>query len=136
MALLEAAAAGCVCIASDVGGARDLDIAGGSVVLIASPLGELDRVTQRQFLDAASADLPEHRSRIAEALRTVWRDYGAFAGGIAQTRARLRELSGMQQMTDAYLRAYTLASRGGHAAAALSTRAIDRLPREVLNRSE
>ena len=83
------------------------------MVLIPSPLGELDRVTQRQFLDAAAAELPEHRSRIAEALRAVWRDYGAFAGGVAQTHARLRELSGMQQMTDAYLLAYTLASRGG-----------------------
>jgi glycosyltransferase involved in cell wall biosynthesis len=113
MALLEAAAAGCVCITSDVGGARDLHVAGGSVVLVPSPLGELDRVTQQQFLDAAAADLPEHRSRIAEALRAVWRDYGSFAGGVAETRARLRESSGMQQMTDAYLLAYTLACRGG-----------------------
>jgi hypothetical protein len=30
---------GCVCIASDVGGARDLDVAGGSVVLIPSLSG-------------------------------------------------------------------------------------------------
>jgi len=113
MALLEAAAAGCVCIASDVGGARDLAVAGGSVVLIPSPLGELDRVTHRQFIDAATADLPEHRGHVAEALRTVWRDYGSLAAGAGQTRARLMEISGMQQMTDAYLLAYTMAFRGG-----------------------
>ena len=93
-------------------------------------------MTQRQFLDAAAADLPEHRSRIAEALRTVWRDYGSFAGGIGETRARLRELSGMQRMTDAYLLAYTMAYRGGLAAGASRTRAIDRSPREVLKKSE
>jgi glycosyltransferase involved in cell wall biosynthesis len=113
MALLEAAAVGCVCIASDVGSARDLHVTGGSVVLIPSPLGELDRVTQRQFLEAAAADLPEHRANIAGALRTVRRDYGSFAAGVAETRARLRESSRMQQMTDAYLHAYTLAWRGG-----------------------
>ncbi len=113
MALLEAAATGCVCIVSDVGGARDLDVTGGSVVLIPSPLGELDAVTQRQFLEAAASELPEHRANVAEALRNVWRDYGAFAAGVADTSARLRELSGMQQMTDAYLLAYTMARRGG-----------------------
>ena len=89
MALLEAVAAGCVCIASDVGGARDLHVAGGSVVLIPSPLGELDRVTQRQFLDAAESELPEHRANIAEALRTVWRDYGSFAAGVERVGAEL-----------------------------------------------
>jgi glycosyltransferase involved in cell wall biosynthesis len=109
VALLEAAAAGCVCIASDVGSARDLHAAGGSVVLLPSPLGELDGVTQRQFLDAAESELPEHRANIAEALRSVWRDYGSFAAGVADTRVRLRELHGMQPITDAYL----LASRGG-----------------------
>jgi glycosyltransferase involved in cell wall biosynthesis len=113
MALLEAAAAGCVCIASDVGGARELHVAGGSVVLIPSPLGELNRVTQRQFIEAAAADLPEHRANVAAALRTVWHGYGSFAAGVAETRARLRESSRMQQMTDAYLLAYALAWRGG-----------------------
>jgi O-antigen biosynthesis protein len=113
MALLEAAAAGCVCIACDVGGARDLLVSNGSVVLIPSPLGELDRVTQRQFTDAAMTDLPEHRRQVAEALRTVWRDYGSLAAGVGQTHARLCEISGMRQMTDAYLLAYTLAFRGG-----------------------
>src|SRR5205085_9416891 len=38
MALLEAAAAGCVCIASDVGNARELRDAGGAVLLLPSPL--------------------------------------------------------------------------------------------------
>jgi O-antigen biosynthesis protein len=113
LALLEAVAAGCVCIASDVGSARDLYVPGGSVVLIPSPLGELEGVTQRQFLDAAASDLPEHRKQIAEALRNVWRDYGAFAAGIVETRARLRDLHGMRQMTASYLLAYTLACRGG-----------------------
>jgi hypothetical protein len=113
MAFFEAAAAGCVCIASDVGSARDLHVAGGSVVLIPSPLGELDRVTQRQFLEAAAADLPEHREHIAEALRTVWRDYPSFAAGVPDARARLRELSGMQKVIDSYLVAYTMARRGG-----------------------
>ncbi len=113
MALLEAAAAGCVCIASDVGSARDLSVAGGSVVLLPSPLGELETVTQRQFLDATTSDLPEHRKNVAEALRIVWRDYGSFAAGVADTRARLRDLHGMQQMTDSYLSAYTMARRGG-----------------------
>jgi hypothetical protein len=82
-------------------------------VLIPSPLGELDRVTQRQFTDAAMTDLPEHRRQVAEALRTVWRDYGSLAAGVGQTHARLCEISGMRQMTDAYLLAYTLAFRGG-----------------------
>ena len=113
MALLEAAAAGCVCIASDVGGARELYVAGGPVVLVPSPLGELDRVTQRQFLEAAASDLPEYRKHIAEALRNVWRDYASFADGVPQLRVRLRDSSGMQQMTDAYLLAYTMARRGG-----------------------
>jgi glycosyltransferase involved in cell wall biosynthesis len=113
MALLEAAAAGCVCIASDVGSARDLHVAGSSVVLIPSPLGELDWMTQRQFLEAATADLPEHRERIAEALRTVWREYPSFAAGVPEMQARMRELSCMQKVTDAYLVAYTMARRGG-----------------------
>jgi glycosyltransferase involved in cell wall biosynthesis len=112
-ALLEAAASGCVCIASDVGGARELYVAGGPVVLVPSPLGELDRVTQRQFLEAAASDLPQHREHIAEALRIVWRDYASFAAGVPEMRTRLRDLSGMQQMTDSYLLAYTMARRGG-----------------------
>ena len=113
MALLEAAAAGCVCIASDVGSARDLSVAGGSVMLLPSPLGDLEGVTQRQFLDATTSDLPEHRKNVAEALRIVWRDYGSFTAGVSDARARLRDLHGMQQMTDAYLGAYTMARRGG-----------------------
>jgi len=126
MALFEAAAAGCVCIASDVGTARDLHVAGGSVVMIPSPLGELDRVTQRQFLDAASADLPAHREHIAEALRTVWREYPSFAAGVPGMQARLRELSCMQRVTDAYLAAYTMARRGGRPSRRLApaTRAL------------
>ena len=113
IALLEAAAAGCVCIASDVGNARDLYVAGGPVVLLPSPLGELDWVTQRQFLEAAASDLPAHREHIAEALRIVWRDYASFAAGVPEMRARLQDSSGMQQMTDSYLLAYTMACRGG-----------------------
>jgi len=113
MALLEAVAQGCVCLASDVGSARDLAVAGGSVVLLPSPLGELESVTQQQFLAAASSPLPEHLANVAEALRQVWRDYGSLAAGVAQTRARLLEFSGMQQMSDAYLAAYTMACRGG-----------------------
>ncbi len=112
MALLEATAAGCVCIASDVGSARDL-AGGGSVVLLPSPLGELESVTQQQFFAAAVAELPDHQANIAKALRNVWRDYGAFAAAVAETRARLRNSCGMQQMTDAYLLAYTMARRGG-----------------------
>src|SRR6266851_1936880 len=101
MALLEAVAAGCVCIASDVGSARDLHSAGGSMVLLPSPLGELEAVMQQQFLEAAASPLPEHRANIAEALRHVWRDYGSFAAGAVETGGRLQQLSGMQQMTDA-----------------------------------
>jgi hypothetical protein len=113
MALLEAAEAGCVCIASDVGSARDLYVASGSVILLASPLGELESVTQQQFYEAAASEQPQHRANVTEALRHVWRDYGSFAAGTADTRARLRDLSGMQQMTDAYLFAYAMARRGG-----------------------
>jgi len=113
LALLEAAAAGCVCIASDVGSARDLQIPGGSVVLLPSPLGELEAVTQRQFIKAAASDLPEHRKNVAAALRNVWRDYGSFAAGVADTQARLRELHDIRQMTESYLLAYTMARRGG-----------------------
>ena len=113
MALLEAAAAGCLCIATDVGSARDLQAAGGAVLLLPSPLGELDRVTQRQFLEAAAAELPEHRHHVAEALRRAWRDYASLAAGLGETRARLLELADMRQMTEAYLLAYTMACRGG-----------------------
>ena len=113
MALLEAAAAACVCIASDVGAAGDLVSPDGSVLLLPSPLGELEEVTQRQFLAAANAPLPQHRANIAEALRRVWRDYGAFAAGADDTRARLREFADMAAMTASYLDAYTLARRGG-----------------------
>lgn len=123
VALLEAAAAGCVCIASDVGSARDLQVAGGSVVLLASPLGELESISQQQFYAATTSELPEHRANVAEALRNVWRDYGTFAAGIADTRARLRELSGMRQMTDAYLSAYAMARRGGPSGRRLERRA-------------
>jgi glycosyltransferase involved in cell wall biosynthesis len=112
MALLEAAAAGCVCIASDVGSAGDL-VGGGTVILLPSPLGELEGVTQRQFLAAANSLLPQHRANIADALRAVWRDYGAFCAGVDDTRAQLRELADMEAMTEAYLDAYTLARRGG-----------------------
>jgi glycosyltransferase involved in cell wall biosynthesis len=112
MALLEAAAAGCVCIVTDVGSARDLATGGCPAVLLPSPLGELESVTQQQFFEAAAAELPEHRANIAEALRNVWRDYGSFAAAVAETRARFRESGGMQQMTDAYLLAYTMARRG------------------------
>lgn len=124
LALAEAAAAGCVCIASDVGCARDLHVAGGSVVLLPSPLGELESVTQRQFLEAAASELPEHRENIAEALRLVWRDYGSFAAGVEDTRARLREFAGMEQMTETYLFAYTMARRGGDRCA-VAERVID-----------
>jgi glycosyltransferase involved in cell wall biosynthesis len=113
VALLEAAAAGCVCIASDVGAARDLVGIGGSVILLPSPLGELERVTQREFLAAANALLPQHRANIADALRTAWNDYGAFAAGADDTSARVRELADFGMMTEAYLDAYTLAGRGG-----------------------
>ncbi len=113
MALLEAAAAGCVCIATDVGNARDLYAAGGPVVLMPSPLGELDRVTRRQFIEAIASDLPEHREHIADALRVAWQDYASLAAGVPEMQARLRDSSGMQQMTDSYLLAYTMACRGG-----------------------
>ncbi|MGE5268342.1 MAG: glycosyltransferase, partial [Thiohalocapsa sp.] len=115
MALLEAAAAGCVAIASDVGSARDLLLPGGSVILLPSPLGELDRVTQQQFLAAAHAALPDHRANIAAALRTAWQDYGSLAAATEETRARLRRLADMAAMTEAYLDIYTLALRGGWA---------------------
>lgn len=115
MALLEAAAAGCVCIVSDVGSAGDLVCAGGTVILLPSPLGELEGVTQRQFLAAANSSLPQHRANIADALRTVWQDYGTFAAGADDTSARLRELADLPAMTEAYLDAYTLARRGGAA---------------------
>ena len=123
MALLEAAAQGCICIATDVGAARDLRALGGSVVLLPSPLGELEGVTQRRFLDAARSSLPEHRANIADALREVWRDYGSFAAAAAELQARLPAHAGLAAMTDAYRTAYTLAYRGGgrqrHAASAV-----------------
>src|SRR5260370_33824705 len=87
MALLEAVAAGCVCIASDVGSARDLHSAGGSMVLLPSPLGELEAVTQQQFPEAATSPLPEHRSNIAAALRHVWRAYARCTPRWAATSA-------------------------------------------------
>jgi glycosyltransferase involved in cell wall biosynthesis len=113
MALLEAAAQGCVCILSDVGAARELYSNGDGVVLLPSPLGELEGVTQQQFLEAAHSPLPEHRDYIAAALRQVWRDYGLFVAGAAETRARLRERCDMRRMTEAYLDAYAMAYRGG-----------------------
>lgn len=116
MALLEAAAAGCVCIASDVGAARDLHVPGGPVVLLPSPLGELDRVTQQQFLETASSPLPEHRDHIAAALREAWRNYAGLAAGIPALRRRVREAHGMARMAEAYRLACTLAYRGGSAA--------------------
>jgi glycosyltransferase involved in cell wall biosynthesis len=113
MALLEAVAAGCVCIASDVGAARDLQSADGAILLLPSPLGELDAVDQQQFFAAAASDLPQHRENLAEKMRTAWREYGSLAAGVSQTRARLLDLHGMAGMTDAYLDAYTMAYRGG-----------------------
>ena len=89
MALLEAAAADCVCIATDVGNARDLRDAGRAVVLLPSPLGELEAVTQQQFLAAAMASLPEHRANVADALRDAWRDYGSLTAAAAESPAPL-----------------------------------------------
>src|SRR5262249_26462523 len=89
--------------------------AGAPVMLLPSPLGELEAVTQRQFLEAARSPLPDHQGHIAEALRTVWRDYGALAPDPAETRSCLQQLAGMRQMTEAYLAAYTMAHRGGPA---------------------
>ena len=113
MALLEAAAQGCACIATDVGAASDLRTLGGSIVLLPSPLGELEAVTQRQFLDAAQSPLPEHRVNITAALREVWRDYGLFAAAAADLQTRLPAYAGLADMRDAYLTAYTRAYRGG-----------------------
>ena len=115
LALIEAAAAGCVCIASDVGSARELAAAGGAIVLLPSPLGELDGVTQQQFFAAATAELLEHRANIAAALRNVWRDYRTLAAAIGDIRAHAARPSGMRQMAEAYMLAYTLAYRGGPA---------------------
>ncbi len=115
MALLEATAAGCVAIATDVGNARELQDAGYPLLLLPSPLGELDQVTREQFLAAAAEPLPEHQKNVATALRQVWRDYGSLVASALEGSARLREVSSMAPMTDAYLRAYTLAARGGPA---------------------
>src|SRR4051794_15331243 len=52
LALVEAAAAGCICICTDVGCARELYVDGGAVLVIPSPLGELDYVTQSHFYAA------------------------------------------------------------------------------------
>ncbi|HKS88506.1 MAG TPA: glycosyltransferase [Stellaceae bacterium] len=112
VALLEAAAVGCVCIASDVGDARALALPEGPVVLLPSPLGELEQIGQQQFVAAAMGELPQHRRNLERALRRVWRDYDLHAAGIAEGQALLRERHGMQRMTEAYLAAYTMAYRG------------------------
>jgi glycosyltransferase involved in cell wall biosynthesis len=110
---LEAAAAGCVCIASDVGNARELCVPSGSVVLLPSPLGELDTVSDTQFFAAAETDLPEHLANIAASLRRVRQDCPTFAAGVPATRARLLALHRMERMTRSYIEAYTMACRGG-----------------------
>jgi glycosyltransferase involved in cell wall biosynthesis len=115
VALLEAAAAGCVCIVSDVGAARDLAVPGGSVVLLPSPLGELDNVSDAQFFAATASDLPEHRANIADALRRVRRDYRKYAAGVPAIRARLRGDLGIDKLTRSYIDTYTMACRGGAA---------------------
>ncbi len=121
LALLEAATMGCVCIASDVGAARDLAVTGGSVVLVPSPLGELEQVSPEQFRAAMVAELPEHRRHIADALRTVWQDYGTYVAGTAETQERVGELADMRRMVDATLWSYTLARRGGGVARSTQT---------------
>lgn len=113
MALLEAAAAGCVCVAADVGNARDLSVPGGSVVLVPSPLGELDDVSDAAFFAAADAELPEHRANMAAALRLVRREYKGLADGATRTRAVLLERHRLERMTRSYLEAYTMTRRGG-----------------------
>jgi glycosyltransferase involved in cell wall biosynthesis len=128
MALLEAAAMACVCVSSDVGAARELQALGAAVLLLPSVLGELDGVTQRQFLDAAAPDMPEHRDRIAAALRTVHREYGAYAGAALEAGPRLRDLTDMRRMTDAYLLAYTLARRGARPRPAVAAERLTPAP--------
>ncbi len=80
------------------------------------------------LLEAAASDLPAHRGHIAEALRIVSRDYASFAAGVPEMQARLRASSGIQQMTEAYLLAYTLACRGGRPA----RRLVSAVPRPAL----
>ncbi len=109
VALIEAIEAGCVCIVSDIAGSRELQVAGGSLVVIPSPLGELDHITQKQFYDSIMSDLPEHRQNLVYALRMVWQDYERLARGVPKTRARANELCNMQAVTEGYLRAYAMA---------------------------
>ena len=111
LALVEAAAAGCVCISTDVGCARELRVDGGTVLVIPSPLGELDFVTQSQFYKAISSELPRHREALAEMICRVWHDYPAFATGVPKMRARLIELCDMQRFTEGYLYVYGAAHR-------------------------
>jgi glycosyltransferase involved in cell wall biosynthesis len=113
LALMEAIAAGCVCIASDVGGARDLCCDRGAIVLIPSPLGELDDVSFETMIETLVSEMSEHRAHIAAGLRTVAADYPAFAARVTQSRARLAQLCDMRAMTSSYLDAFTMAYRGG-----------------------
>ena len=128
LALVEAAAAGCVCVATDVGCARELRVDGGAVLVIPSPLGELDFVTQSHFYAAISSELPRHRDTLAEMMRRVWRDYPAFAAGVPKTRARLIELCNMQRFTEAYLDVYGAAHRQARRSATATVEArLERL---------
>jgi glycosyltransferase involved in cell wall biosynthesis len=111
VALMEAVASGCVCIASEVGGVPMLGSEQGSVITIPSPLGELESVESEAFHKALRTPLSEHRANLATALKRAREDYGVLAARSSASRQRLAMLCERHAILTDWLRRHVLAGR-------------------------
>jgi glycosyltransferase involved in cell wall biosynthesis len=111
VALMEAVASGCVCIASEVGGVPMLGSEQGSVITIPSPLGELESVESEAFHKALRTSLSEHRANLATALKRAREDYGVLAARSSASKQRLAMLCERESILTDWLRRHALAGR-------------------------
>jgi glycosyltransferase involved in cell wall biosynthesis len=111
VALMEAVASGCVCIASEVGGVPMLGSEHGSIITIPSPLAKLQSMEREAFHRALRTELPDHRDNLTAALMRAREDYGVFAARSSVSRQRLAMLCDREAILSDWLRRHVLAGR-------------------------
>ncbi|MGE3831514.1 MAG: glycosyltransferase, partial [Parvibaculaceae bacterium] len=111
VALMEAVASGCACIASEVGGVPILGAEQGSIITLPSPLGELESMESDAFHAALRTGLPEHRANLAAVLKRSREDYDILAARASASKERLAILCERDVILTDWLRRHVLAGR-------------------------
>lgn len=106
IALMEAIAARCVVVASDVGSASSLVVEGGSLLLVPSPLGELDDVSFEDFRSYLACRDELHINALADAISKAYDHYDEFAAATAYQRDQLLSITDMGEMSARYCEVY------------------------------